>query len=163
MGVKNILKTTASRPSLYFKAFIAFQCHIIFVLHLDDFKLITFELRMGVKEDQPEVIRSWPKMMRMKCYTKKEILSMSVKEITSTAIANDDNVSAIDGLYDPALGPTRRGERCVTCGLQGRQCPGHCGHITLADPVYNVLFYSELKQILKATCRDCSQVNPHFS
>ena len=116
---------------------------------------------MGVKEDQLEVIRSWPERMRMKCYTKKEILAMSVKEITSTAIGNDDKQSALDGLYDPALGPTKRGEQCVTCGLIGRQCPGHCGHISLADPVYNTLFYPELKLILKATCRDCSQFLCH--
>ena len=51
-----------------------------------------------------------------------------------------------------------KGERCATCGQTARYCPGHCGHIDLAKPCLNPLFYKELKQLIVATCYECGQV-----
>ena len=59
---------------------------------------------MGVKEDSSDIISAWPDALFMRCYTAAEIRALSVKEITSTSIGNQDGDSTEDGLYDPALG-----------------------------------------------------------
>ena len=86
---------------------------------------------MGVKTEKGEIVNTWPSALAMKCYTKKEIHAISVKEITSAAIGNQEGEGHEDGLYDPAMGPTNRKDRCITCGLSSMYCPGHCGHIDL--------------------------------
>ena len=113
---------------------------------------------MGIKEDNGEIINSWPEILNMRCYTQKEIHKLSVKEITSVLVTNRDGEVEIDGLHDPAMGPTSRGERCTTCGQREKFCPGHCGHIDLAKPCINPLFYGELKSLIISTCYECGQV-----
>ena len=113
---------------------------------------------MGVKEDNGEIVNAWPENLNMRCYTQKEIHKLSVKEITSVLVSNRDGEIEAEGLHDPAMGPNSRGERCTTCNQRERFCPGHCGHIDLAKPCLNPLFYNELKQLIVSTCYECGQV-----
>lgn len=45
--------------------------------------------------------------------------------------------------------------RCSTCRLDQRFCPGHIGHIELPIPVYNPLFFSQMYILLRSACLYC--------
>ena len=45
--------------------------------------------------------------------------------------------------------------RCSTCNLDYKFCPGHMGHIALPVPVYHPIFFDQLFRLLKATCVYC--------
>lgn len=47
---------------------------------------------------------------------------------------------------------------CVTCGLGGKNCPGHPGHIELDVPVYHPLLFQHLFQLLRASCSFCHKL-----
>jgi DNA-directed RNA polymerase beta' subunit len=47
---------------------------------------------------------------------------------------------------------------CSTCGLTTfLGCPGHCGHIELPVPVYNLTFIDQLLRLLRGKCGYCHQ------
>ena len=45
--------------------------------------------------------------------------------------------------------------RCKSCGQLSVRCPGHCGHIDLAKPLYNPLLFKTLQGLLQITCFFC--------
>jgi len=92
---------------------------------------------MGVKTEKGDIVDTWPSSLSLKCYSKREIHGISIKEITSVSIGNQEGEDCEDGLYDPAMGPNNRRERCITCGLNSMYCPGHCGHIDLGTETSN--------------------------
>ncbi|KAJ9698281.1 hypothetical protein PVL29_007388 [Vitis rotundifolia] len=63
-----------------------------------------------------------------------------------------------NGLLDPRMGPANKNGTCATCLGNFRDCPGHCGYLTLALPVYNVGYLSTIVDILKCICKSCSRV-----
>ena len=82
------------------------------------------------------IVSAWPSSVKFTTYPKSEIESLSVKEITEPNLFYDDKdgedkTPEIGGLYDPVMGPMKRGEICVTCNRIELHCPGHCGHINL--------------------------------
>ncbi|KAL8612111.1 hypothetical protein ACOMHN_013990 [Nucella lapillus] len=82
--------------------------------------------------------------MCFRVYTAEETRKMSVKEINDPQPFDNLNLPKIGGLYDPALGCSRNDDVCATCGLSGRGCPGHAGHIELALPVFSPVFFKTL-------------------
>ena len=107
------------------------------------------------------IVSSWPSAIKFETYTKSEVERISVKEISQTNLFDDDRngdvrTAELGGLYDPAMGPMERGERCITCHQTELHCPGHCGHINLATPCLNPVFYNVLRQLITGTCVDCS-------
>jgi DNA-directed RNA polymerase I subunit RPA1 len=88
-------------------------------------------------------------------FNKDEILKLSVKEINKSQ-ALDRLLNPIQGgLYDLALGPLDKNDICLTCNLDYFTCPGHFGHINLALPVYNPVFFKELVKLLRSSCYSC--------
>lgn len=84
-----------------------------------------------------------------------EIHKLSVKELTKPH-ALDKLLNPIqNGLYDLSLGPLDKNDICLTCNLDYFQCPGHFGHIDLALPVYNPVFFKELVKLLRNACLSC--------
>lgn len=63
-----------------------------------------------------------------------------------------------NGLLDPRMGPANKNGTCATCLGNFRDCPGHCGYLTLALPIYNVGYLSTIVDILKCICKSCSRV-----
>ena len=56
-----------------------------------------------------------------------------------------------NSLSDARMGPTfSRDQKCATCGETGADCPGHFGCMTLALPVFNVLFLDHVVRLLKS-------------
>ncbi|XP_025110197.1 DNA-directed RNA polymerase I subunit RPA1-like [Pomacea canaliculata] len=93
-----------------------------------------------------------------RAYSKKEIQKLSVKEIINPQLFDNLGLPAVGGLYDPTLGPTRHDDICDTCGQTARHCPGHFGHISLALPVFNPIFFKTMFKILQGTCLTCYRV-----
>ena len=62
------------------------------------------------------------------------------------------------GLVDLRLGTCSIYLPCSTCGLNQHDCPGHFGHIDLAEPVFHFGFLNHLKVILHCICIRCSKV-----
>ena len=87
--------------------------------------------------------------------TSKDIHKLSAVKITNPTIVDDLGRPARHGLYDPAMGPVTRTDRCVTCGHLGYDCLGHFGHIDLCVPVFNPVTFSLMMSLLKNTCLYC--------
>lgn len=88
-------------------------------------------------------------------WRKDDIKQISVKKITEPRTFEKANTMSPDGLYSPALGPTKRYDLCSTCGLSGYNCPGHYGHIELSVPVYHPMLVRVLYQIISKCCLEC--------
>lgn len=56
------------------------------------------------------------------------------------------------------VSPYDRISRCVTCGQEGTECPGHSGHIELLLPVYNPLLTERLLRLIKSKCFSCHKL-----
>lgn len=68
----------------------------------------------------------------------------------------DKGVPKAGGLCDLRLGTIDREYKCQTCKQGPLQCPGHFGHIELAEPVYNILCLKYITKILQSICISCS-------
>jgi DNA-directed RNA polymerase II subunit RPB1 len=62
------------------------------------------------------------------------------------------------GPNDPRLGTTSADTYCPTCGYIMLYCPGHFGHITLAEAVLHVKYISYVHKILNMICISCSKI-----
>ncbi|XP_009334966.1 DNA-directed RNA polymerase I subunit 1 [Pyrus x bretschneideri] len=80
-----------------------------------------------------------------------EVRQHSSLRVTDPSFLTQLGNPVAGGLYDKALGPIdyKPGESCGTCGEKSRNCPGHCGHIDLALPVYNPLLFNTLYKLLQ--------------
>jgi len=91
-----------------------------------------------------------------------EIIKRSVVQITKTDTYTG-NEPVIGGLFDARMGLLEHGKICATCEQTNIFCPGHPGHISLAKPLYNPMFFDITKKILKCVCFRCSRIliSPH--
>jgi len=62
------------------------------------------------------------------------------------------------GLIDTRLGPVDKDISCATCGLSIKDCVGHFGHISLAEPAFNMGYIDFVKNILSCVCLKCSKL-----
>ena len=66
------------------------------------------------------------------------ITKLSVCEISSVLIYDQKTSLPMEnGINDPRMGVTMRGIVCQTCFGDIKDCPGHFGHINLAEWFYN--------------------------
>jgi len=63
-----------------------------------------------------------------------------------------------NGLMDSRLGTCDHFLNCATCGQNQELCPGHFGHIELAEPVYHFNYLEILKNVLKCICLSCNNL-----
>jgi len=63
-----------------------------------------------------------------------------------------------DGLNDPRMGVVDNSSVCGTCRLSATYCPGHFGHITLAEKIFHTKFLSYVEKILNCVCIKCSNL-----
>ena len=88
-------------------------------------------------------------------YTKEDTKANSVKRITKAASFDAMGMPVAGGVHDPAMGPIDKMATCKTCGLIYELCPGHMGHIELAEPIYSPIAFRHLITLLKCTCWYC--------
>jgi DNA-directed RNA polymerase II subunit RPB1 len=62
------------------------------------------------------------------------------------------------GLVDLRLGTCDPYLPCTTCGLNSLECPGHFGHVVLAEAVFHFGFLNHLKSLLQCVCLKCSNL-----
>eukprot|EP00798_Chlamydomonas_sp_ICE-L_P006305 gene6305-biopygen1438 len=70
----------------------------------------------------------------------------------------DGNDPVPDGLFDSRMGVIDNMKVCVTCHQRNTFCPGHFGHITLAQPCFYVQFYDIVKKLMTCVCFRCSKL-----
>jgi DNA-directed RNA polymerase subunit A' len=87
-----------------------------------------------------------------------EIRKYSVAEITQPETYDEDGMPVQGGLMDGRLGTLEPGQKCATCGNTASRCPGHFGHIELAEPVLHMAFVSDINKLIQATCRTCGRL-----
>lgn len=83
----------------------------------------------------------------------KDIEARSVLEVTNA------NESGSGSVNDPALGSTKFGVPCQTCG-DTNICAGHNSYVRLHCPVYHPTFLGQLAMILRCLCPSCGQLFP---
>lgn len=72
-------------------------------------------------------------------FSPEEIKNMSVCHIEYPETMDEQRHAPREkGLNDPKLGSIDRGSKCATCNEVPDNCPGHFGHIELAQPVFHV-------------------------
>jgi DNA-directed RNA polymerase subunit A' len=87
-----------------------------------------------------------------------ETRKYSTVEITVPETYDEDGMPVQGGLMDNRLGVLEPGQKCGTCGNTSARCPGHFGHIELAEPVMHVAFVDIIHELLVTTCRSCGRV-----
>src|SRR5215510_14618546 len=87
-----------------------------------------------------------------------EVRKFSVAEVTAPETYDEDGMPVQGGLMDSRLGTLEPGQKCGTCGNTSAKCPGHFGHIELAEPVLHIAFVDDIHKLLLITCRSCNRV-----
>jgi len=64
----------------------------------------------------------------------------------------DNSEPKIGGIIDPRLGVTDQFMLCSFCKSNYMECPGHFGHIKLAEPVFHFGFIHYVKNVLSCVC-----------
>ena len=96
--------------------------------------------------------------IRFSVWSPAEIRKYSVAEITAPETYDEDGMSVQGGLMDGRLGTLEPGQKCLTCGNTAARCPGHFGHIELAEPILHIAFIDNIYKLLLSTCRSCSRL-----
>ena len=90
--------------------------------------------------------------IKFSIWTAENILKSSVVEVTEKRTL-EKGIPIEKGLRDPKLGPING--VCVTCGKSKGRCPGHFGHISLAEPVFHISWVNNMIHWLKCICYHC--------
>ncbi len=96
--------------------------------------------------------------IRFSVWSPNEIRKYSAAEITAPETYDEDGMAVQGGLMDGRLGTLEPGQKCLTCGNMSARCPGHFGHIELAEPVLHIAFIENIHKLLLSTCRACSRI-----
>lgn len=92
----------------------------------------------------------------------KEIKDMSAlgKDTSGLQVADlyDNTEPKKGGLIDQRMGVTNNDLECTKCGLGTNYCPGHFGHLDLAEKVFHMGFYDYVLSFLRCVCPNCSKL-----
>ena len=91
-------------------------------------------------------------------FSPSEIRKYSVTEITAPETYDEDGLPVQGGLMDNRLGTLEPGQKCGTCGNTASRCPGHFGHVELAEPTLHIAFASDIHKLLLTFCRACGRI-----
>ena len=96
--------------------------------------------------------------IRFSIWSPTEVRKYSVAEITAPETYDEDGMAVQGGLMDGRLGTLEPGQKCLTCGNTAARCPGHFGHIELAEPVLHIAFIDNIYKLLQSICRSCARL-----
>ena len=91
-------------------------------------------------------------------FSPSEVRKYSVVEITAPETYDEDGMTVQGGLMDNRLGTLEPGQKCGTCGNTSTRCPGHFGHVELAESVLHIAFVNNIHKLLISTCRACGRL-----
>ena len=96
--------------------------------------------------------------IKFSVWSPNEVRKYSVAEITAPETYDEDGMPVQGGLMDGRLGTLEPGQKCLTCGNTAARCPGHFGHLELAEPVLHIAFIDNIYKLLQSTCRSCARL-----
>ncbi|MDI1496282.1 MAG: DNA-directed RNA polymerase subunit A' [Cenarchaeum symbiont of Oopsacas minuta] len=96
--------------------------------------------------------------IRFSVWSPTEVRKYSVAEITVPETYDEDGIPVQGGLMDGRLGTLEPGQKCLTCGNMAARCPGHFGHLELAEPILHIAFIDNIHKLLLISCRSCSRL-----
>ena len=91
-------------------------------------------------------------------FSPSEVRKYSVVEITAPETYDEDGMAVQGGLMDSRLGTLEPGQKCGTCGNTATRCPGHFGHVELAESVLHIAYVNNIHKLLISTCRACGRL-----
>ena len=109
---------------------------------------------MSLAEEATKIIGS----IHFTLISPSEIRKLSAIEVQTADTYDEDGVPIVSGLMDGRLGTLEPRQKCKTCGNTASACPGHFGHIELAEPVVHVAFAKFIHKLLQVTCRNCGRI-----
>ena len=109
---------------------------------------------MAMLEEATKIIGS----IRFSLLSPSEIRRLSAVDVQTADTYDEDGVPIVSGLMDGRLGTLEPRQKCKTCGNTAVSCPGHSGHIELAEPAIHVAFAKLIHKLLSVTCRNCGRV-----
>ena len=59
---------------------------------------------------------------------------------------------------DLRLGISEKNKLCETCSQKLTECPGHCGYIKLALPLFHIGFFKHTLTVLQIICKKCAHL-----
>lgn len=62
------------------------------------------------------------------------------------------------GLLDIRLGISEKNKLCGTCSQKLTDCPGHCGYIKLALPIFHIGYFKHTLTLLQILCKKCARL-----
>ncbi len=86
-----------------------------------------------------------------------EITQQSVCEVVNPN-TYEGGLPTYGGLNDPRMGPIDYQTPCDTCSMNMDNCPGHFGHIVLAQPMFSWGFLKTTLSCLRCVCYYCSRL-----
>src|SRR5438093_1103851 len=111
-------------------------------------------MALATMEEAHKVIQS----IRFTLLSPSELRKLSAVEVQAADTYDEDGVPIVSGLMDGRLGTLEPRQKCKTCGNTASACPGHFGHIELAEPVVHVSFAKLTHRLLSITCRNCGRI-----
>ena len=92
--------------------------------------------------------------IRFSVLSPSEIRKYSVTEITAPETYDEDGLPVQGGLMDGRLGTLEPGQKCGSCGGTALRCPGHFGHIELAEPAIHIAFADNIYKLYGINSRN---------
>ena len=111
-------------------------------------------MSLATMEEAHKIIQS----IRFTLLSPSELRKLSAVEVQAADTYDEDGVPIVSGLMDGRLGTLEPRQKCKTCGNTASACPGHFGHIELAEPVIHVSFAKLIHRLLSITCRNCGRI-----
>ncbi len=111
-------------------------------------------MALATMEEAHKIIQS----IRFTLLSPSELRKLSAVEVQAADTYDEDGVPIVSGLMDGRLGTLEPRQKCKTCGNTASACPGHFGHIELAEPVIHVSFAKLIHRLLSITCRNCGRI-----
>ena len=85
--------------------------------------------------------------IRFTVFSPGDIRKYSVTEVTAPETYDEDGMPVQGGLMDHRLGTLEPGQKCGTCGNTAARCPGHFGHVELAESVLHIAFVDDIHKL----------------
>ena len=87
-----------------------------------------------------------------------DILKYSVLDKNGPGLLAAEYNTEKGKLLDSRMGITSNELHCATCGLNTIFCPGHFGHLVLAEKMFNIEFFELVVLVLRCICVKCSKL-----
>ena len=104
--------------------------------------------------------------MSTKIFPYKDISSvqfgiLSPEEIIERSVCKVDNskFNGPNSVYDQRMGSMEQDDKCITCNLIPKECPGHSGHILLNTFILHPMYLRQITNFLKCLCVKCYRMD----